>query len=164
MEQYHKPNRLENYNYSSEGIYFLTLCTENRKQLLSCIVARGILDAPDVQLSSVGVFVDNAIVFLDEKWETISVLSHVIMPNHVHVLVQVHGASGMPRATDALIPKFVSSLKRFTSRKCGYRIWQKSYYGHIIRNEADYLSRLSYIENNPSKWAEDEYYPKEERL
>lgn len=162
MEKHRKRNRLENYDYNTAGVYFLTLCTENRKQILSQIVARGILDAPDVALSSDGMIVDQAIEFLDENWQTISVLSYVIMPNHVHILLQVHGASGMPRATGAVVPKFVSALKRFTNRKCGQRIWQTGYYDHIIRNEADYLTRLSYIENNPPKWTEDEYYSREE--
>ena len=37
-------------------------------------------------------------------------------------------------------------------------IWQRSYYDHIIRNEADYLEKSDYIINNPAKWAEDEYF------
>ena len=43
---FHKRNRLEKYDYCTNGVYFLTLCTEKKKQLLSRIVARGILDAP----------------------------------------------------------------------------------------------------------------------
>ena len=162
--KFHKRNRLGNYDYSADGIYFLTLCAENRRQLFSRIVARGILDAPEVQLSSAGVAVDDAVVFLNENWETISVLSYVIMPNHVHILVQVHGASGMPRATDAVIPKLVSSLKRFTNRRCGRTLWQKSYYDHVIRDEADYITKAEYIENNPLRWTEDEYYAMGEGL
>ena len=121
--EFHKRNRLENYNYNNEGIYFLTLCTENRKQILSCVVARGILDAPEIELSDFGKMIDDAITFLNDHWDTISILSYVIMPNHVHILVQVHGASVKPRATGAVIPKFVSSLKRFTNRKCGQELW-----------------------------------------
>ena len=90
---------------------------------------------------------------------------YVIMPNHLHILLQVTqtstGASGMPRATDAVVPRFVSSIKRFTNRSCGIRLWQKSYYDHIIRDEADYLKHLQYIEDNPAKWLEDQYYMEE---
>jgi len=38
------------------------------------------------------------------------------------------------------------------------RIWQRSYYDHIIRNGEDYLRIWKYIDENPLKWAEDEYY------
>ena len=40
----------------------------------------------------------------------------------------------------------------------GRKIWQRSYYDHIIRNEADYLRIWQYIDTNPAKWVEDEYY------
>ncbi len=156
--EFHKRNRLEGYNYSSKGVYFLTLCTEDRKQILSRVVARGILDAPVIELLERGRMVHDAIVFLDEQWESISVLAYVIMPNHVHILLQVLGASGMPRATNAIVPRFVSALKRFTNRSCAQSLWQKSYYDHVIRDEADYLLKVTYIENNPSKWVEDCYF------
>lgn len=67
---------------------------------------------------------------------------------------------GMQRPTDALIPKLISSLKRFTNRFCNKEIWQDSYYDHIIRDDNDYLTHWRYIDNNPAKWAEDEYYVK----
>ena len=37
-------------------------------------------------------------------------------------------------------------------------LWQRSYYDHVIRNEADYLRIWQYIDENPAKWTEDEYY------
>ncbi|MBE6984716.1 MAG: hypothetical protein E7434_03720 [Ruminococcaceae bacterium] len=157
-KNFHKKNRLENYDYSSDGIYFLTVCTEQRKWLLSRIVARGIPDAPATELTSNGEAAKDAIAFLDKNWDCLSILKFVIMPNHIHLLVRVWGASGMPRATDAVIPKFVSALKRYTNRQCGQQLWQKSYYDHVIRDETDYLTKATYIENNAAKWAEDEYF------
>lgn len=64
----------------------------------------------------------------------------------------------MPRPTDAVIPKLISSLKRYTNRKAGASLWQGSYYDHIIRDENDYLRVWAYIDQNPARWAEDEYY------
>lgn len=161
----HKPNRLEGYDYGSEGVYFLTICTENRRSYLSRIVARGILDAPETVLTSYGRIVEETLLHLDREWRSIHVQKYVIMPNHLHILLQVTetsmGASGMPRATDAVVPRFVSSIKRFTNRSCGIRLWQKSYYDHIIRDEADYLEHFRYIEDNPAKWLEDQYYMEE---
>jgi REP element-mobilizing transposase RayT len=125
--------------------------------LLSRVVARGILDAPETVLSPIGRKIEEFILFLHKKWETMSVRSYVIMPNHVHLLVEVRGASRMPRATDAVIPKFVSSLKRFTSRTGPHELWQTGYHDHIIRDDRDYRVKWEYIANNPARWLEDEY-------
>lgn len=63
-----------------------------------------------------------------------------------------------PRPTNALIPQFLSSLKRYTNRKAGRALWQTGYHDHIVRDEADYQRVWSYIETNPAKWEEDLYY------
>ena len=52
----------------------------------------------------------------------------------------------------------IAALKRFTNREAGSKLWQRSYYDHIIRDEADYTARYNYILDNPRRWAEDEYY------
>ena len=82
------------------------------------------------------------------------------MPNHVHLLLTVlhnDGAPGSSRPT-ALIPRVVAALKRFTNQEAGCKLWQTSYYDHIIRDEADYTARYNYILDNHRRWAEDEYY------
>ena len=38
------------------------------------------------------------------------------------------------------------------------KLWQRSYYDHIIRNDADYIEKANYILTNPARWREDEYY------
>ena len=158
-----KANRLTGYDYSGSGTYFLTLCSKRKQHLFSHIVGRGILDAPELQLTECGKCIDETLTYLAEHNESIDVEKYVIMPNHVHLLVSVGGgnggASGMPRPTmNALIPKFVSSLKRFTNKQCGAELWQNGYYDHIIRDENDYLSRWRYIDENPLKWTQDEYF------
>lgn len=55
-------------------------------------------------------------------------------------------------------PRVVAALKRFTNQEAGCKLWQTSYYDHIIRDEADYTARYNYILDNPRRWAEDEYY------
>ena len=156
MHKLHKRNRLEGYDYGNEGVCFLTLCTEERRNLLSRIVARGILDAPEMELTSYGKILKEAIDYLNQAWENICVEEYVIMPNHLHIPVRVtkacKGASGMSRATAAVIPRFVSPLKRYTNRTSGKQLWQTSYYDHIVRDEADFLKHLRYIEENPAKW------------
>ena len=79
------------------------------------------------------------------------------------------GPSGTPAPTretgtgpsvpaNAALPRLISTLKRFTNKKCGTELWQRSYHEHVIRGEDDYRMILDYIETNPARWAEDRYY------
>ena len=52
----------------------------------------------------------------------------------------------------------ISTIKRFTNKKCGTQLWQRSYHDHVIRNDSDYLEIWNYIDGNPTKWTEDRYY------
>ena len=157
--------RLLGWDYSQYGCYFLTICIKGRKPILSKIVGRGILDAPEIRLTEYGRFVHQTIEYLAANNRDISIHNWVVMPNHLHILLSivadgscVCGASGMPRPTNAVIPKLVSSLKRFTNRKAGIDLWQTGYYDHIIRDDLDFIRRWRYIDNNPAAWLEDEYY------
>ena len=60
------------------------------------------------------------------------------------------------RAND-IIPKFISLFKRYCNRESGFDIWQRRYYDHIIRNSRDYTDTWQYINDNPARWAEDQY-------
>jgi len=126
------------------------------------VVGRGILDAPFVKLSEYGNALAGAIEFMNNNNHEIGIVKYVIMPNHVHMIVVVdnlsNGASGMPRPTNALIPKLISSIKRFVNRQAGFNLWQRSFHDHIIRSDDDYIRILQYIEDNPARWREDVYY------
>ena len=100
-----KQIRLQNYDYSENGAYFITICTKDRKQALGQIVGDGI-----------------------------------------------------NTRQNEIIPKIISSLKRFTNKQSGFEIWQRSFLDHVIRNEKDYLEHWEYIENNPLKWELDKYF------
>ena len=81
----------------------------------------------------------------------------VIIPDHIHILLAVDetarkGTSRAPSPTNAIIPHFVSTFKRFCHRDVGASIFQRSYYDHVIRNQKDYDEIWQYIENNPLKW------------
>lgn len=160
-----KKTGLTGWDYSSEGTYFLTICAKERRNIFSQIVGCGILDAPYVQLSKYDASVQRSMLYLSENTAGIKLEKWVIMPNHVHLLVNVlkdptgcSGASEMPRPANGVIPKFLSSLKRFTNRENGVQLWQNGYYDHIVRDEADFLRIWQYIDNNPAVWLEDKYY------
>jgi len=158
-----KRTRLPEYNYNTAGYYFVTVCTRNKRCILGSVVGRGILDAPQVRLSESGKLVEAALSYLDEHMERIHINKYVIMPNHIHLILEVQDRTGnatsaASRPANTMVPSFMSSLKRFTNRQAGQAIWQAGYYDHIIRNEADYLRIWKYIDDNPTKWTQDKYY------
>lgn len=57
-------------------------------------------------------------------------------------------------------PTIIGQFKSYVSKECGFPIWQKGFYDHIIRDEEDYINKAEYIINNPLKWNEDELYCK----
>ena len=159
-----KPNRLYFYDYDKEGAYFLTICTQDRRCLLSRIVGDDALGVPKNLLTDMGKIVEKYICS-GNRMERVRVEKYVIMPNHIHILMIVDmDVSGTPRAsspTTAVIPRFVASLKRFSNQKIGENIFQRSYHDHVIRGEQDYLKIWEYIENNPKQWELDCFYVKE---
>jgi REP element-mobilizing transposase RayT len=167
--QSRKGTRLKEYNYSENGAYFITICTHNRKQILSnIIVGTGVLDCPKIKLLKYGEIADKYIKQLNDFYDNISVEKYVIMPDHIHLLLNVqNGQSRTPVPTDfnlkidnknSQVAKFVSTFKRFCNKEYGKNIWQSRYYDHVIRNQADYNEIWQYIENNPVRWREDTFY------
>ena len=89
-----KPKRLVNYDYSLNGAYFITICTQNRAQILSVIVGTGVLDRPKIKLSQYGIISDEQIKTMNDFYDYISVDKYIIMPNHIHLLISLNSANG----------------------------------------------------------------------
>ena len=81
--------RLPGYDYNTPGAYFLTICVENRKCILSRVVGTGVLDDPKIELLPYGEIAAKYIDQLNAFYDNLSVESYVIMPNHIHILLQV---------------------------------------------------------------------------
>ena len=155
-----KPNRLEAFDYASDGTYFITICTENRKCILSRItVGATIGRPPEVAPTKIGQCVNDAIISISSHYAGVFVDRYVIMPNHVHLLLRIDNG-GRPMAAPT-VSRIINHTKGFVSKQCGISVWQKGFYDHIIRDERDYLIRAKYIEDNPAKWMEDDYYSSE---
>jgi REP element-mobilizing transposase RayT len=160
-----KRPRLQNYDYNQNGVYFITFCTKHRLPILSVSVGRDdpARHPPVFELSEIGKNVDKYINSIPEHHPDTTVDKYVIMPNHVHLLLHLEcnasGAPGSSRPT-MTIPRIIAVIKRFSNKDSGMSLWQPSYYDHIIRDENDYLIRWKYIDDNPAKWLEDEYYTK----
>ncbi len=151
-----KPTRLKNYDYSQNGAYFITICTHNKKCILSNIVGEGLCALPSIQLTPIGETVDKAIKYIDQNYQNVFVDKYVIMPNHIHLIVKIEtGGHGDPplQAYD-----IIGNFKSFTTHEYKNTLWQRSFHDHIIRGDDDYLKILEYIDLNPQKWKEDCFY------
>ena len=172
-----KPNRLAKFDYNSTGAYFLTICTNNRCQILSRIVGGDVIDAPkNIELLPFGKIADIYINQLNDFYDHITVDSYVIMPNHIHIMLLVSrgGASRTSPPTSEIendesrtplntnqhscVSQFVSTFKRFCNKEYGKNIWQRYFHDHIIRNREDYEEHLKYIYENPTRWFYDDLY------
>ena len=103
-----KPNRLGEYDYSTNGAYFITVCTQNRKPILSTIVGGGAFDGPVIQLTDAGKIAEKYILS-SNRIPGITIDKFIIMPDHIHMIVQVDetaakGTSRAPSPTNAAIP------------------------------------------------------------
>ena len=161
-----KDLRLKEYDYNGAGLYFITICTQNRRKILSNIVGGDVLDAPCVDLTEYGRIAEKYIKQLDNHYENISVEQYVVMPNHIHLILFVYqdGSSRTSTPTakqHSVVPAFVSTLKRFCNKEIGENIWQRGFYDHIIRDKRDYEEISKYILENPLKWQFDELYSEE---
>lgn len=82
------------------------------------------------------------------------------MPNYVHLLVTIEQTS----EAKIELSQFVRMVKSKSSHAAGRPLWQSSFYEHVVRGEKDYLEIWDYIDQNPAKWIEDEYYSEESSM
>ena len=149
-----KQNRLENYDYSQPGYYYVTVCTEGRKPILAQVTKSDEARAAEVILQRAGLLTDEAIQAIPSVYSGVTVEKYVIMPNHFHMLLAF-------AETEQNLPSLstiIQQTKRRVSMKFGSSIWQTHYYDRVIRNEADFQAVWKYIDDNPTKWSLDQYY------
>lgn len=165
-----KPLRLNIHDYNTPGAYFITICTHDRKQILSRIVGNQIgedplretSDAPVPILTERGKIVENVLNRLPQKID-ISVERFVIMPNHIHMILVVAEGQNAPVAGKSIIAKAVGYLKMNSSKEIRRQfgdevLWQRGYYDHIIRDVKDHEEIVRYINTNPAKWQFDHLF------
>lgn len=149
-----KQIRLESYDYSATGMYFITVCTKDRQKLFGQISRQN--DTAMVELSETGKCIEGVICEIPEHYSNVTVEKYCIMPDHIHMIIGLNvDAEGRmvsaPTERKPSVSQIVGSMKRRTSFLTGISLWQKSFYEHVIRNYDDYLETVEYIENNPEK-------------
>ena len=157
-----KRNRLECYDYSTPGAYFITICTKDRKNRFWTNVGASIARPQDVVLSPYGKIVDECIQCISTIYPALRVEYYVIMPNHIHAIfvLQNETAGASPRPT---IMDIVCAYKSLTTIECkrnGFvdNLFQTSFHEHIVRGRDDYEEIVKYIYENPMRWYYDELY------
>ena len=145
--------RLNDYNYSSNGAYFITICTKNKENLLwKNVGANCVRPLDQLPLSKIGIVIENEIYKLNTVYENIKVDKYQIMPNHIHLIIFIYEDSNGRTQFAPTISRIIKQFKGSITKQIGFSIWQKSFYDRIIRNEKEYQSVWNYIHNNPLKY------------
>ncbi len=161
--------RLKDYDYSQNGAYFITICTQDRQYLLGEIINGEII------LTDFGSLVEQKIKEMSQHYD-VEIDTYCVMPNHIHMIMLIVGAGpcacpinksncsiligstrgfsiGSTRGSTPTVGEYVKRLKTITTKR--NRIWQRNYYEHIIRDEDDLNRIREYVVNNPVNWIDD---------
>jgi putative transposase len=173
--------RLKSYDYAQAGAYFITLCTHGR----ACLF--GEITNGAMHLNEWGEIVRDEWEKSSAIRVEIELDAFVIMPNHLHGIVCIvdpntingdranrsfpdvgaNGRSPLSRKNmgSKTLSSFVAGYKSAVTKRInecrqtpGVSVWQRNYYEHIIRNEAQWNRICEYIALNPTRWLEDENY------
>lgn len=183
QKQFRKHVRLEHYDYSSGGYYFITICSKERQNIFArysqknekSVVVTGLapvnnesvnkIKNNNLTLSPLGKIIYNQWHKIPERYENIDIDEFIIMPNHIHGILIVNKKSGA--SPDTTISNIVGGFKsisaveylKFIKQKnlnISGKIWQRSFYDHIIRDDESLNKIREYIHNNPYTWENDE--------
>ncbi|MBK8032201.1 MAG: transposase [Chloroflexi bacterium] len=152
-----KSPRLPGYDYAREGAYFVTICQQNRACLFGDIADQ------ELCLNPAGVMLRRWWERLPEKFPDAEIDHFVVMPNHFHGIVLLKG--DQTRLSDAVgwfkamtTNAYIQNVKEQDWTPFEKRLWQRSYYDHIIRDEQGLEMIRRYVLTNPARWNEDTFY------
>lgn len=167
--------RLPHHNYSSPGFYFITICTQNKQNILSKIKNQ------QIQLTTFGKIVDSVWISIPTHHH-IGLDTYQIMPNHIHGIIYIppvrvlrakpYSIQGVTRNAptkfkfikSGSLPCVIRSFKSETSKQIhkinpNIIVWQRNYYERIIRNEIELDKIRKYIKLNPQMWSRNRNNP-----
>ena len=177
--------RLKEYDYSRAGLYFITICCQDRNCRFGDItVGASLADAQhaDTQFADARMILNEYGTIARDEWEklpkrfpNVELDVFQVMPNHVHGIIVLNepptvwaGASWAGASPAPTVGHIIGAYKSLVAKACldicksknemlG-KLWQRNYYEHIIRSEPSYRTISDYIINNPAKWKEDKFY------
>ena len=180
-KHHRKSIRLEGYDYSQDGMYYVTVCEKSGKSVFGEVIKS------EVRLSAWGEIVRDCWEDIPNHFENAEVDVSVIMPNHIHGIVILgkslvgtrHAVSlrAIPNqkgeqfaepvcgSLSTILRSFKSAVTR-QAHLDGYSafVWQSRFYEHVIRDGEDLDRIREYILENPANWRSDEYYPGNMRM
>jgi REP element-mobilizing transposase RayT len=126
----------------------------------------GELSYPLIQLTPYGETVKQHLSELALKYPNIKIDKYVIMPNHIHLILTLFREKGRDNPAPTMtVGQIMGYFKYQTTKSINVlqnneisKVWQRGYYDHIIRNEAEYQKIWEYVDTNPLKWELDKYY------
>ena len=166
-----KLNRLQGYDYSRDGYYFVTVCTYNRFEWF------GKIENKEMQSNKYAGVIWACWHDLPNHYQNVRLDEFVVMPNHIHGIIIIdnvgNGFKPFPtigRSVNAPknhgLSEIMRGFKTFSSRKInemtindGKFRWQKSFHDRIIRGEQSLDRIRAYIHNNPLQWPDDAENP-----
>jgi len=191
MNKYRIPSsRLQTWDYGNEGAYFITICTNGRKQYFGRITGGAMI------LNDTGKMAERFWKEIPDQFPFIELDNFVIMPNHVHGILIIKRGTAETRLIASLLhspcvshsqfqpqpnepggvtgnknPMFhnnISRIIRWYKGRCSFEInkihpgfaWQTRFYDHIIRDAADRERIRKYITDNPANWKEGKSFDK----
>jgi len=122
-----KEIRLKDYDYKSNGYYFVTICTYRGKSYIKKYKE----------------IVKQILLSLPERFSGLKIDWYIFMPTHLHIIFIFNRIKGS-------LPEIVRIFKALVTRNTGIKFWQRNYYEHVIRNENALNKIREYIKNNPS--------------
>ena len=141
-----KSPRLKNFDYATPTAYFVTMCTYQK----ACLF--GLPDQPN----QMGRIAAEAIETIPMHFSGVQIEKSVVMPNHVHMLVQLSGSVRL----SALVGSYKASVsKQIHQINPSVIVWQRSYHDHVIRTPRAWEEIWTYIDQNPLRWELDCFYP-----
>jgi len=146
-----KSIRLKNYDYSKPGVYFITICTNNREQIF------GEINYGEMNLNQYGIIIEQHLTNLQNHYSYIELDTFIIMPDHLHAIIKSnHLDERRP------LSEIIRGFKSFSAQQInkmrqtnGMPFWQRNYYEHIIRNHNELNKIREYITNNPLGWDDE---------
>lgn len=145
-----KSPRIPGYDYATPNYYFITICTHD----MECMF--GLPNRATVY----GKYAEACLLEVERLYPWVKIDKYVVMPNHVHIIFIVSEHQGHQQLSTVIGQYKMAVTKRIRKTEPSKRVWQRSFYDHVIRNQEGYSRIWEYIDCNPMKWEEDCFYRK----
>ena len=148
-----KDLRLSNYDYSSNGAYYVTICTHNQVHLFGKVNP----ETGTILYNEAGKMVLQWLHSIPNKYSSVSLDCCVVLPNHIHFILFLDGSE---HALGDIIKwfkaqstnEYIRGVKQNRFPPFDKAIWQRNYYEHIVHSENELNQIRQYITYNSLKW------------